>query len=775
MEKDSEKIDLLLNRLEVLLHRQEAFNAELTAVKLELDSLKYFAPSSTQAEEVGPDEAAPVAMVPEPTHPLVDINPDRALSSKDQGKPAPTKKTDFEKFIGENLISKIGIAITVLGVGIGAKYAIDNNMISPLTRVIFGYMMGIGLMAFSLKLKKNYASFSAVLLSGAMAIMYFITYFAYAYYALFPQTMAFGLMVLFTLFTVYAAIQYDQAIIAHIGLVGAYAVPFFLSDGSGKVAILYAYMAVINTGILTVAFKKYWKSLYYASFVLTWLIYSVWFFSSFSVQTHFTLSLIYLVVFFFIFYATFLAYKIGRQEKFNRSDVIMLMINAFLFFGIGYQILDSHEAGTYFLGLFALVNAVIHAGVSLVIYRHQGADKNLFYFVVGLVMVFITLAIPIQLDGSWVTLLWVGQAALLFWIGRTKAVSMYEKLAYPLMLLSFFSILHDWSVNYGGYFPDQPETYIPILWNINFLVSLIVVAGFAFIAYLNHTTAVAPGFTDSKVLYTIIRYIIPILFLIVLYKAFELEVASYWSQKYLASEIKGDINTSNYALLYFKNIWTLNYTMFFLFILSVVNLRWIKSQQLSYLNLGLNVLVLVVFLAQGLLELSSLREIYLGQSPEDYYPRGAFYIWIRYVTFIFAAFLVMSIYAYIRQEFAKPEYKVAFDLLFHATILWVISSELLHWMDILDFNGALKLGLSILWGIYALLLIALGILHRKKHLRIGAIILFATTLGKLFLYDIASLDTISKTVVFVSLGILLLIISFLYNKYKHRISNEVEV
>ena len=46
-------------------------------------------------------------------------------------------------------------------------------------------------------------------------------------------------------------------------------------------------------------------------------------------------------------------------------------------------------------------------------------------------------------------------------------------------------------------------------------------------------------------------------------------------------------------------------------------------------------------------------------------------------------------------------------------------------------------------------------------------VLFGITLVKLFLYDIATMTTIGKTIVFVLLGILLLIISFLYNKYKH--------
>lgn len=57
-------------------------------------------------------------------------------------------------------------------------------------------------------------------------------------------------------------------------------------------------------------------------------------------------------------------------------------------------------------------------------------------------------------------------------------------------------------------------------------------------------------------------------------------------------------------------------------------------------------------------------------------------------------------------------------------------------------------------------------------MRVGAIVLFGITLIKLFFYDISHLNTIAKTIVFVSLGVLLLIISFLYTKYKYLISED---
>jgi uncharacterized membrane protein len=145
---------------------------------------------------------------------------------------------------------------------------------------------------------------------------------------------------------------------------------------------------------------------------------------------------------------------------------------------------------------------------------------------------------------------------------------------------------------------------------------------------------------------------------------------------------------------------------------------------------------------------------------------------IRYLSFAFVVITLIACFTYIRQEFIKANFKIKFDLLLHISILWITSSELIHIMDLSGSSESYKLGLSILWGVYSLLLIALGIWKQKKHLRIGAISLFGITLIKLFFYDISHLNTISKTIVFLSLGILLLTISFLYNKFKHMISDE---
>jgi hypothetical protein len=263
-----------------------------------------------------------------------------------------------------------------------------------------------------------------------------------------------------------------------------------------------------------------------------------------------------------------------------------------------------------------------------------------------------------------------------------------------------------------------------------------------------------------------------------------MEISNYWKQLYLDSAISikkeglsFPLTFWNDNLLKFKAIWIINYSLLFLSILSFVNIKKIKDKNLAFISLGLNAIAVVFFLTRGLYVLSELRDSYLNQSLDKYYPSSPFYIAIKYISFAFVGLTLISTYMYLNREFMKPvslHLKIAFDFLLYTTILWIASSELISWVDLIKSQQSYKLGLSVLWGVYALLIVILGIWKRKKHLRVGAFVLFAVTLLKLFFYDISHLDNLPKTIIFVSLGILLLIISFLYNKYKHLISGENE-
>jgi len=782
MGDNTDQLNDLLSKLNSLTRKQDDFAKEISGLREEMLKITRAAKQAEPDQQVtdvlketenNPEEATEplIAQTSVRFYQTTQQLHNHGKNDKKEKEPERNKiNRNIEKIIGENLISKIGIAILVLGVAIGTKYAIEHELISPLTRIILGYLVGLGLLGFAIKLKKNYDNFSAVLLSGAMAILYFITFAAYNFFGLIPQTLTFVLMVVFTVFTVLASLNYNKQVIAHIGLVGAYAVPFLLSDGSGKVVVLFTYMAIINIGILVLAFRKYWKSLNYMAFALTWMIFVSWYLSSYQSDKHFTIASLFLCVFFVSFYITFLAYKVVQKEKFDSRDILLILANSFIFYGTGYALLDSLQTGNRFLGLFTLGNAILHFGVSTLIYRQKLGDRNLFFLVSGLVLVFIAIAIPVQLDGNWVTLLWAGEAALLFWIGRTKKVAVYEGISYGLMILASLSLFQDWVAS-SNYFTGVPvSTELPFI-NIQFLSSLLFMGAFGFIIKLSRNNNFSSVLIIQKDLLENILNLIQSLLLFILYVTFFNEIASGFDQAYIKTAV---YRVHDYSIISFKTIWLINYSLFFTSLLCFVNLKWVKNNSFGRTALMFTGFAVLIFLTVGLLTLSNLRDSYLRPDESNHYTSTVFNLIIRYLSFGFVALAFLTQNMFLKGNSVDSRLKKPITIVLHATILWILSSELINWMDISGLSGSYKLGITILWGVYSLAMIALGIWKKNKDLRISAIVLFGVTLAKLFLYDIASLNTISKTIVLVMLGILLLIISFLYNKYKLLIFGEDE-
>lgn len=790
MQTNQDKIDELILRLNQLQQQHTKFGAEIQRIESEFKALianhSELEEAPKPVEEIKPEpveikpvvtESVPVETVQTDSTPTEPIKEPEVTAENHKNTPPPKLKLNLEAFIGENLINKIGIGITVLGVGIGSKYAIEHDMVSPLTRIILGYLVGLGLLGVAFRLKSKYEQYSAVLLSGAMAIMYFVTFAAYSFYDLFPQMVAFSLMVIFTVFTVLAALNYNNQIIALIGMVGAYAVPFLLSNNSGNVKALFIYMTVINVGILFIAFKKYWRLLYYIAFGFTWLVFLAWFTDRYS-NDHLAISLTFASIFYVIFYIQFIAYRFFQKEKLEATDVVILLFNSFIYYGVGYYSLSSDEVGKELLGVFTLVNAVIHFVVSYFLYKGKQTDEVSQKLITGLVLVFLTATIPVQLDGKWVTVLWATEGCLLFWLGRSKQVKLFELLSFGVLVLAFLSLVEDWFSVYRVYNVELPETRVTPFFNTGFLTSVIFIISIGLMNFINLKTN---RITEDKPTfsYSLLAYVLPSILIFTLYNSIRLEIDNYWYQLYKDSRITKPITESSYAGYYFnvdinhfKNVWLILYSLIFASGLIWINIKWVKNELLGRASIILSLMILLVFTIGGLYELSELRTNYINQYQADIYNITSFNLTIRYISLLVAAVALLSTYRAILTYKLVKKYDIILRLSLHVFMLWILSSELIHWMDISGNNQSYKLGLSILWGIYSVWMITTGIWKKKQYLRFGAIALFGVTLLKLFFYDISHLNTISKTIVLVALGILLLIISFLYNKYKSIITDD---
>ena len=83
-----------------------------------------------------------------------------------------------------------------------------------------------------------------------------------------------------------------------------------------------------------------------------------------------------------------------------------------------------------------------------------------------------------------------------------------------------------------------------------------------------------------------------------------------------------------------------------------------------------------------------------------------------------------------------------------------------------DLRNLRQLALSVVWLLYAILLMGLGIWRRIRWLRFGAIALFGFIILKVFAYDLSFLQGPYRSASFAGLGLILLGVSFLYQRYR---------
>ena len=86
-----------------------------------------------------------------------------------------------------------------------------------------------------------------------------------------------------------------------------------------------------------------------------------------------------------------------------------------------------------------------------------------------------------------------------------------------------------------------------------------------------------------------------------------------------------------------------------------------------------------------------------------------------------------------------------------------------------DLNNIKSLSLSLLWAIYAIIIISAGIIIRLSKVRLAGLGLMFIPIVKLYVYDLWSLENVYKVSLFITLGLIFLISGFLYQKYTERI------
>ncbi|TDO77577.1 putative membrane protein DUF2339 [Flavobacterium chryseum] len=355
---------------------------------------------------------------------------------------------DLEKFIGENLINKIGVLILVLGISYFVKYAIDKDWINEPARVGIGVLCGVLVMGIAHKLRKNYAAFSSVIVAGAIAIFYFTIGIAFHDYHLFNQTIAFSIMVVITAFSALVSLSYNRIELAVLSLIGGFAVPFMVSTGEGNYVVLFSYIIILNIGILAIAYYKKWNLVNVLAYVFTILLYGGWLVKDItSEKPHYVGAFAFGFAFYFIFILMNIINNIRSKGEFSKTQLTILASNTFLFYAAGMSILANYHPE--YRGLFTAAIALLNLMYATFLYKKFGLDKKAVYLLIGLTLTFITLAVPIQFEGNYITLFWAAEAVLLLWLSQKSKISSYRFGSVIVHALMIISLIMDWNLFYN--------------------------------------------------------------------------------------------------------------------------------------------------------------------------------------------------------------------------------------------------------------------------------------------------------------------------------------
>ncbi len=656
---------------------------------------------------------------------------------------------DLEKFIGENLINKIGIAVLVLGIGFFVKYAIDQNWINEIGRVCIGIVCGIIMIGIAHRLRNSYRSFSSVMAGGGIAVFYFTIAFAFHEYQLFSQTTAFIIMVVITAFAVALALLYDKLELAVIAVVGGFLAPFLVSNGSNNYVALFTYLLILNTGILIIAYFKKWPLLHVLSFFFTLLIFGGWMLGEYGFNRHNKIAtddktLLFASGFYIIFLMTALIHNLRKQKPFTAFDFsLMIMITA-SYYAAGMVALHSWNNGAY-QGIFTIALGIINLGLAWYLYKKHIGDKNLLYLLIGLTVTFISLAAPVQLHGHSITLFWSAETVLLFWLFQRSGMKTFKYASFIILVSMSVSLFIDWSLA-----SNRNHDNLLIIFNNwrGIVTNIVAIISLSLYAWLLKKEPGEDYILEIK--NRSFSLIMIVCATMVLYLTCIFGINLYFVKE----------QTYNIPNAYHQLI-----TYIFI---AVIVLLIQRRKTGDHFRITIPLLITGFFFY--IVSFVRANDLIIGVIDHEYPFIHSLVHWLADICLLYLLYQLIGITRRNIETLGR-----SFAWFISILLFMFFSIECKHvYVSLLAGTGSiaiftsqyLKAGLTIVWALFSFVLMWLGMKHKYKTLRIISLSIFSVALLKLFLFDITNISAGGKIAAFIMLGILLLVISFMYQRLK---------
>ena len=391
-------------RIRVLTARITALEAELAAGT----------PSSTPSADPVPSSPAAAAATELPVEETEEVaKPDR---EPEPAKPAWSDALHSFLF-GGNTLTRVGVILLFFGFAFFLSYAAEQGWFSIQLRLSVAAAAGVALLTLGWLLRDLRREYALALQGGGAGIAYLTAFAAVNSYDVIGSGAGLSAMILLVAVTGALALRQDAPSLALLSSLGGFLGPVLVTRDASHVA-LFSYYAVLDVGIVAVAWFRAWRLLSLLGFVFTFLVGALWGAAYYQPQ-HFSTTQPFLALFLAIFVA------VPILHAWRQPPRLVGFIDGTLVFGVPlaafilqYRLASGFEYGPAFSALAFCVFYAVAAG--LVSGRGRDSLRPLVESFVALSVVFGILAIPLAGDAHWVSIALALAGAAIVWISTRQ-------------------------------------------------------------------------------------------------------------------------------------------------------------------------------------------------------------------------------------------------------------------------------------------------------------------------------------------------------------------
>ncbi|MDF1823552.1 MAG: DUF2339 domain-containing protein [Verrucomicrobiales bacterium] len=645
---------------------------------------------------------------------------------------------------------RLGVMILIIGIGFFLRYTTTNEAVGPLVRVMVASLTGLGILGGGIRLMKGRYELLGQGLAGAGFATFYFSFFTAHRLEVFSTPTASILMILVTVAAGVVALRHHSLLVAVLGMLGGYLTPFMIESDAPGVISLFSYVLLLGCGVFFLAWKKDWRLLYYLSFGATWLIVVKAVDEGFLTE-RFWIFMPFLIGFFVLFSTVTFIHHLVHREKATVLELLFLFLNAGVFLWFSADLIEStfsREAVAW-----VTVGLAVFYSAHIAFFMKRGIkDRGLLMSFFGLASLFVAITVPILLTKSWITVSWAVQGFIMLWIASRMRSEFLRQLAYALYLivLGRFAVIDlfsqfdglDRSVSFDIYLSGLLERLLVL----GVPIASFLAAGRLFSNQsatesdwlVSEGNDIRPWFGHSKLSRFCFWVVLALSFI-------SLNLEAIYSFGTFYEPFTGP------AL-----------TLIWLGLAAVLLREMLANRETiatAFFWMVCGAVVVKVFFYDVFFWSPGWNLAFRENDPVD----GVGMRLLNYGSLL--GFLLV-----VWQVFAKRERGgLARTFAYLALASGFAYTSMEAWTALNQFLPVFRMGgLSIFWAVFALSLILTGISKSRAVMRGLGLTLLGLVIGKVFFIDLAGLDQLYRIVAFIILGILILLISFIYLKYRHR-------